>query len=180
MTNLVCPYCRTEVGVGEATVTLCKGCSTPHHSDCYEENGGCTIFGCSEAPAEETPLKILAPDLVRLGGEVSATATHPVISTPPPPRADGIPRGVSPSTPVNVYVPMDYREPTKSRVTFVLLGIIFGCFGVHNFYAGFVRKGVFQLCLTFFSCFYLALISWIWAIFEICMISKDAEGVAFT
>jgi TM2 domain-containing membrane protein YozV len=180
MSSLVCPYCRTEVGLGEPGVTLCKGCSTPHHADCYEENGGCTIFGCSEAPAEEAPLKILAPDLVRLGGEASSTAAQPVTSTPPPPHAKGSPISTGTSAPLNIYVPMDYRDPTKSRVTFVLLGIIFGCFGVHNFYAGFVRKGVFQLCLTCFSCFYLALITWVWAILEICMISKDAEGVAFT
>jgi TM2 domain-containing membrane protein YozV len=180
MSNLICPYCRTEAILGESNLSICNGCATPHHADCYEENGGCTIFGCSEAPAEEAPLKILAPELATLGGEAASTVPPPVASTPPPPHADGTPAWKKASVSVNVYVPMDYREEAKSRVTFVLLGIIFGCFGVHNFYAGFVRKGVFQLCLTFFSCFYLALVSWVWAIFEICMINKDAEGVAFS
>jgi len=28
---------------------VCAGCGTPHHSDCYADNGGCTVFGCSKA-----------------------------------------------------------------------------------------------------------------------------------
>ena len=34
-------------------VELCPGCGTPHHHDCWEENQGCTVFGCSHAPKDE-------------------------------------------------------------------------------------------------------------------------------
>lgn len=62
---------------------------------------------------------------------------------------------------------------------FVLLGIFLGYFGVHNFYAGYVKRGTMQLCVTALSCFYGAAISWPWAIIEICMVNKDAEGNQF-
>ena len=68
----------------------------------------------------------------------------------------------------------------KSRVAFVLLAIFFGIFGVHNFYAGYIKKAVIQLCITLFTCFYGAIIIWIWAVIEACMISSDDDGVAFT
>ena len=76
---------------------------------------------------------------------------------------------------------MDYYSANrpKTRVVFVLLGIFLGIFGVHNFYAGYVRKGVAQLCTTLFTCFYGAIVSWIWAIAEVCIVSKDADGVQF-
>lgn len=71
-------------------------------------------------------------------------------------------------------------ERPKSRVSFVLLGIFLGIFGAHNFYAGYMRKGVFQLCLTLFTCFYGAVISWVWALVEICIVHKDFDDVQFT
>jgi TM2 domain-containing membrane protein YozV len=67
----------------------------------------------------------------------------------------------------------------KTRVVFVLLGIFLGVFGVHNFYAGYVKKGTIQLCLSLLTCFYGAVISWVWAIIEICVTSKDADGTQF-
>ncbi len=47
----------------------------------------------------------------------------------------------------------DGYEPRKSRVVFVLLAVFLGAFGGHNFYAGYVKKAVIQLCITLFSCF---------------------------
>ena len=60
MTAEVCPYCRAPIST-EDPVTVCEGCGTRHHTDCYAENGGCTIFGCSCAPAEEPKLTVSAP-----------------------------------------------------------------------------------------------------------------------
>ena len=59
------------------------------------------------------------------------------------------------------------------------VGIFLGALGVHNFYAGYTKKGAIQLCLTLLTCFYGAAISWPWAIIEICVINKDAEGNQF-
>ena len=42
----ICPYCRTEIKEGEET-TVCPVCGISHHTGCWEENKGCTTFGCS-------------------------------------------------------------------------------------------------------------------------------------
>jgi TM2 domain-containing membrane protein YozV len=75
-------------------------------------------------------------------------------------------------------VPNSYL-PRKSRVAYVLLAVFLGAFGGHNFYAGYVKKGVIQLCITLFTCFVGAIVSWIWAIAEACTIDRDDDGVAF-
>ena len=54
-----------------------------------------------------------------------------------------------------------------------------GAFGVHNFYAGYVKRGTIQLCVTLLTCFYGALASLVWAIIEICVVNQDADGTQF-
>jgi len=71
--NPVCPYCRTEVGESEGERKDCPGCGTPHHSDCFAENGGCTVFGCSEAPADEAKVTVTATDM--MGNTVARQVT---------------------------------------------------------------------------------------------------------
>ncbi|MGN0860586.1 MAG: NINE protein [Candidatus Spyradosoma sp.] len=36
----------------------------------------------------------------------------------------------------------------KERFVFIFLGLFFGAFGVHNFYAGYIRRGLIQLGAT--------------------------------
>jgi Prokaryotic RING finger family 1 len=55
--SAVCPYCRTEVD----NSVRCPICTTPHHPECWEENGGCTVFGCSEAPPDEPKISLGDP-----------------------------------------------------------------------------------------------------------------------
>lgn len=43
----VCPFCKTEIKEGD-NVKVCPACNIPHHEGCWEENKGCTTFGCSE------------------------------------------------------------------------------------------------------------------------------------
>ncbi len=43
----VCPFCKTEIKAEDA-VKVCPACGIPHHEGCWEENKGCTTFGCSE------------------------------------------------------------------------------------------------------------------------------------
>ena len=43
----ICPYCKTAIKEGE-DVIACPACGIPHHRGCWEENNGCTTFGCSE------------------------------------------------------------------------------------------------------------------------------------
>lgn len=49
MTELIgkiCPYCKTAIHAEE--VKVCGTCSMPHHLACWQENQGCTTFGCTE------------------------------------------------------------------------------------------------------------------------------------
>lgn len=43
----VCPFCKTEIKEEDA-VKVCPACGIPHHETCWDENKGCTTFGCSE------------------------------------------------------------------------------------------------------------------------------------
>lgn len=43
----ICPFCKTEIKEGDA-VKVCPSCGIPHHEGCWEENKGCTTFGCVE------------------------------------------------------------------------------------------------------------------------------------
>lgn len=47
-----CPYCKTEIKEGDE-VQVCPECGIPHHAACWEENHGCTTFGCKEQHYEE-------------------------------------------------------------------------------------------------------------------------------
>lgn len=67
----------------------------------------------------------------------------------------------------------------KSGLAFILLAIFLGSLGVHNFYAGYTKKGVIQLLITVISFGFLSLISWIWAIVDIITVKQDANGVPF-
>lgn len=60
-----------------------------------------------------------------------------------------------------------------------MLGIFLGALGVHNFYAGYTGRAVGQLCLSVLTLGYLAIVSWIWAIIEICIVTKDNAGLDF-
>jgi hypothetical protein len=56
-----CPICQTRVGAGEPAV-VCDRCDQTHHQDCWSEVGGCSTYGCENAPAlkeeqsSQTPL----------------------------------------------------------------------------------------------------------------------------
>jgi TM2 domain-containing membrane protein YozV len=193
----VCPYCRAGFEPDEA-VTACPSCGTPHHADCFAENGGCTIFGCASAPAEEAKISVGASDFqpmppVAPGSMYGLGAVGPpALPVPPPPP---LPLGSAPPPPplaVQPYgwqgygvpaVPYDasygygnYVRP-KSRVAFVLLAVFLGSFGAHNFYAGYTKKAVIQLCLTICTCFWASIVTWIWAIVEACTVMRDDDGV---
>jgi len=101
---------------------------------------------------------------------------------PPPPHPYGAPPPYPPPypppPPVVIYTnPPQPVGPPKSRTSFVLLGVFFGGLGLHNFYAGYSTKGIVQLLLTLLSCGYGGLISWIWAVIEVCTVTVDSKGV---
>ncbi|TJX14959.1 DUF2628 domain-containing protein [Tissierella creatinini] len=44
--NKTCPYCKTELNSTDEVIE-CSKCGMPHHKNCWEENLGCTTFGCT-------------------------------------------------------------------------------------------------------------------------------------
>ena len=70
----------------------------------------------------------------------------------------------------------------KSKIAAGILGILFGAFGVHNFYLGNTGKAVAQLLITVLSCCILSEVSAIWGLIEGIMIltgsiKTDAKGI---
>jgi hypothetical protein len=49
---LNCPYCQTNIK-DTADKIICPDCRTPHHKECWEENKGCTTYGCKSNPNTE-------------------------------------------------------------------------------------------------------------------------------
>jgi len=43
----ICPFCKTTI-TADDEVIVCPSCAAPHHKACWDENKGCTTFGCSE------------------------------------------------------------------------------------------------------------------------------------
>ena len=78
------------------------------------------------------------------------------------------------------------KDPNaKSKVAAGILGILLGCFGVHNFYLGYTSKAIAQLLITILSCFILCPVSAIWGLIEGIMIltgniDQDATGRKLT
>jgi TM2 domain-containing membrane protein YozV len=254
--NPVCPYCRTEVDAADGGRVDCSECHTPHHQDCFTENGGCTVFGCAQAPVDEPKISLTAPEVAAAqatvaerpalsaaaaaspnlnlqgasyvlfpaqgtgtansvslpGAGIAAGVMTPTLpqrengrdttAVPPPPPLHGfgsvppppLPAGHAAQSPGSGMTDYSRLSPAeiyagveshRSRVVYVLLGLFMGCFGAHNFYARYFRRGAAQAAITVFwwvlaSQGYGALITWIWAILEVCLIAKDADGVQFS
>jgi len=208
MTAEVCPYCRGPL-LAEEPVNACEGCFTRHHTDCFEENGGCTIFGCVKAPLDEPKMTISGPDLVSAARALPGTtgvaaAVQAAVAPLPPPGVDPPPpvdrseqslenlrrvySNVVPSM-FSIYGPEndaagvetapEIPTESKSRTTFILLGAMLGAFGAHNFYAGYTKKAVWQLAITLVSFGFASPMSWIWAIIDICTVNEDNRGLQF-
>jgi TM2 domain/Prokaryotic RING finger family 1 len=186
---------------------FCTACGTPHHEDCYMENGGCTVFGCAQAPAEEPKVQVSYSDLSaaavaqpvtpavqqapatpaplpsRYGGPLGlsqpAAAPAPAPQgNPVPPPSGGLAAAALPGYAYAQPAQIQPRSP-KNRTAYIVLGIFLGWLGAHNFYAGFTGRAVGQLCLTVLTLGWLGIASWIWAIIEICIVDKDSTGLQF-
>jgi TM2 domain-containing membrane protein YozV len=180
---------------------FCTACAMPHHEDCYRENGGCTVFGCKCAPADDPKLQVSQSDLRALSMPMQpyASAQAPQYArsayggplglsqaaAPAPAQTRGpssAPYAYSPSAMPLGYqygVPGAFERSQKSRTAYIFLGIFLGALGIHNFYAGYAGRGVGQLCLTVLTLGYLGIISWLWAVVEVCIVQKDSAGLDF-
>jgi hypothetical protein len=48
VSNAKCPVCSEAL----TTMVVCKRCRTPHHEDCWNYYGGCSVYGCRETAYE--------------------------------------------------------------------------------------------------------------------------------
>jgi len=240
--KMICPYCRTEIVESEGAAAFCGGCGTPHHRECYEENGGCTLFGCKCAPPDEPKVQVTNVDVVAapaapgwpppagyqsyqnpgqssypqalppgfMQGQMNRPAyptAQPAYPTPMPapsgaagttsqyaaaapaaatdasatPDTSASSSYVSPGA-VLFKAPATSAATSKeprSRITYILLGLFLGFLGVHNFYAGYAKRGLIQLLLTLLTVFIAVFVTWIWAIVEVCTVDRDNNGVIF-
>ena len=74
-------------------------------------------------------------------------------------------------------VQMVYPHMQKSRLVVLLLAILLGGFGAHNFYLGNAGKGVAQLLITLLSLGLLAFIPVIWGLIEGIIMFGDKNAV---
>ncbi|HEY2170077.1 MAG TPA: NINE protein [Candidatus Angelobacter sp.] len=209
MAEPVCPYCRMPFDEASPPRIFCTACGMPHHEDCYLENGGCTVFGCKRAPADDPKLQVLQSDLSAVSMPVQQYAPvaqqyAPVVqqaapvqgyqpsrysgplglsqaaATAPAQVPSAVPNPLPPAPAAYAYGAPVYASAHKSRTSYIVLGIFLGALGIHNFYAGYTGRAVGQLCLTVLTLGYLGIVSWIWAIIEICTVEKDSTGLRFS
>ena len=71
------------------------------------------------------------------------------------------------------------RENPKSGIVYILLAFFLGTLGIHNFYAGFWKRGMLQLFLTLTASLFLYLpliVTSLWALGELLFKRKSADG----
>lgn len=47
-----CVYCQSAIQEGDPS-TACPDCAAVYHAECWEENGGCGVYGCTRTPETE-------------------------------------------------------------------------------------------------------------------------------
>ncbi len=114
-----CPYCQTPLKPSDVA-HVCDSCRIPHHRECWQQNGGCTTFGCRE-----------------LAGVRSSQPTPQgqIYQPPPPPQyvqppAQTYPGGQPyPPAPYGGYSP---AQQVKDYLTEAILVTLFCClpFGI--------------------------------------------------
>jgi hypothetical protein len=52
--GVTCPICQTTI-TSDESIVHCQDCDQVHHTECWSENGGCGIYGCTCAPVLEKP-----------------------------------------------------------------------------------------------------------------------------
>lgn len=71
------------------------------------------------------------------------------------------------------------RINPKNGIVYVLLAWFLGTLGIHNFYAGYVFRGVVQLLMTLTAQFFMfipLLITAVWAYLELLLQNKSRDG----
>jgi hypothetical protein len=112
-TTQLCSICQTPIQVGDPS-TSCDECHLPFHVECWEENLGCSAYGCSNVNALRT-----GPDIQ--------------ITSPPPLAARPLDNFSNNSPPAQSDIPWEYLLLAASALG-SLLGLL--CFGGFALMAG--------------------------------------------
>lgn len=83
---LTCPFCREAIGEG-APLARCDACGTPYHPSCFEESGGCAVYGCDNLTARSTSGRLQHPRRPHRAARLKAEDAAPT-RTPARARAD--------------------------------------------------------------------------------------------
>lgn len=49
---MTCSICMSSIDAAEPAHT-CEGCRAKYHEECWSDNGGCAVYGCSQVPKTE-------------------------------------------------------------------------------------------------------------------------------
>src|SRR5574344_203984 len=63
-----------------------------------------------------------------------------------------------------------------NRFIYLLLAFFLGTFGIHNFYAKRITRGLIQLLLTLFSCGFAGILVFFWVIWDMLFVATDGDG----
>src|SRR3954464_14041983 len=56
----VCAICQCAIGADEPRAN-CPDCNAPYHADCWQDNGGCAVYGCAKVPPTEKLAEVEVP-----------------------------------------------------------------------------------------------------------------------
>ena len=113
VTSQLCSICQTPIQVGDPS-TSCDECHLPFHVECWEENLGCSAYGCPNVNA------------LKLGPDIR-------INSPPPLPLRFPATASNSSTPAAGDIPWEYLLLAASALG-ALLGLL--CFGIFALMAG--------------------------------------------
>jgi len=73
-------------------------------------------------------------------------------------------------------------KAAKSRGVFIILGILLGLLGIHNFYAGYYGRGAAQLIITLLLGWIVIgiVITGLWVLVDLFTVTNDADGNAMS
>lgn len=151
MALVPCRECGREIST---EALACPQCGAPKAASHPAAQGETRCRQCH---------RLVAPD-----AEVCPTCETPWPAAP----------AAAPTAPPGVLI----VQARKSRGLFIVLGLFLGCLGFHNFYAGYYAKGAIQLVVTLVLGWVIVglVITAVWALIEIIVVTTDAQGHAMS
>jgi hypothetical protein len=84
-----CPYCHQAIDDGTARVR-CRFCGTKHHTACWGEHRGCSVFGCGSLEHAPAPAAVETVAASAVMAAVAEATPEMVVELPAPAPADPV------------------------------------------------------------------------------------------